>query len=161
MNALLTYLKHLRDIKESGIASSERSFYPALDTLFNAIGASLTPKVLAIHEISDQGSGRPDYALQVDGTHDLRAVIEAKPATIDVTVIMQSAQVRRYLSAYNLCLVVNLRDFALVRMGRNHQVELIMRYTLANDERTFWRTSPEILAKQHNDGLTDFHQRGW
>ena len=156
MNVLLTYLNRVREIKESGIASLERSYYPALDTLFNTLGASLSPKVLAIHDISDQGSGHPDYALQVDGTHDLRAVIEAKPANIDVTVIMQSDQVRRYLSAYNLCLVVNLRDFALVHMGRNDQVELIMRYPLATDERTFWRTTPEILAKQHNDGLADF-----
>src|SRR6266566_3070959 len=156
MNVLLTYLNRVRDIKESGIASLERSYYPALDTLFNTLGATLSPKVLAIHDISDQGSGHPDYALQVDGTHDLRAVIEAKPANIDVTVIMQSDQVRRYLSAYNLCLVVNLRDFALIRMGRNNHVELIMRYPLASDEKTFWQISPEILAKQHNNGLTDF-----
>ncbi len=156
MNALLTYLKRLHEIKESGIATSERSYYPALDTLFNTIGANLSPKVLTIHDISDQGSGHPDYALQVDSTHDLRAVIEAKPTDVDVTVIMQSKQVRDYLAGYNLCLVVNLRDFALVQMGRNNQVELIMRYPLAADERTFWRTSPEILAKLHNDGLTDF-----
>jgi hypothetical protein len=31
-----------------------------------------------------------------------------------------------------------------------------MRYTLATDEETFWRTLPETLAKHHNDGLTDF-----
>src|SRR6266702_5934125 len=117
MSVLLTYLKRLHEIKESGIASLERSYYPALDTLFNTLGATLSPKVLAIHDISDQGSGHPDYALQVDGTHDLRAVIEAKPANIDVTVIMQSDQVRRY--------------------------------PLTTDERTFWRTTPEILAKQH------------
>jgi Type ISP C-terminal specificity domain/N-6 DNA Methylase len=156
MNALLTYLKRLHDIKESGIATSERSYYPALDTLFNTIGANLSPKVLAIHDISDQGSGHPDYALQVDGTHDLRAVIEAKPTDVDVTVIMQSKQVRGYLAGYNLCLVVNLRDFALVQMGRNNQVKLIMRYPLTADERMFWRTSPENLAKLHNDGLADF-----
>lgn len=156
MHTLLTYLKRLHEVKDSGIGTSERSYYPALDTLFNTIGGNLTPKILAIHDISDQGSGHPDYALQVDGTHDLRAVIEAKPANIDVTVIMQSEQVRTYLSGYNLCLVVNLRDFALVRMGRNNQVELIMRYTLSSDERTFWHTSPEILAAQHINGLTDF-----
>ena len=156
MNALLIYLKRLRDIKESGIATLERSYYSALDTLFNTIGANLSPKVLAIHDISDQGSGHPDYALQVDGTHDLRAVIEAKPTDVDVTVIMQSKQVRGYLAGYNLCLVVNFRDFALVQMGKNNRVELIMRYPLTADERTFWRTSPENLAKLHNDGLTDF-----
>src|ERR1700730_10644633 len=98
MHTLLTYLKRIHDIKESGIASTERSYYPALDTLFNTIGTALSPKVLAIHDISDQGSGHPDYALQVEGTHDLRAVVELKPANVDVTVIMQSEQVRRYLA---------------------------------------------------------------
>lgn len=156
MKALLTYLKHIRDIKESGIASVERSYYPPLDALFNTLGTTLTPRVLAVHDINDQGAGHPDYALQVASTRDLRAVVEVKPANYDVNVIIQSEQVRRYLRGYNLCLVVNLRDFALVSMGRNNQLETIMRYTLAPDERTFWRTSPEVLAKRHNEGLTDF-----
>src|SRR5260221_5668364 len=156
MTALSTYLKHLHLIKESGIASNERSYYPALDTLFNTIGATLSPKVVAIHDISDQGSGHPDYALQVDGTYDIRAVVEAKPAAVEVNEIMQSDQVRRYLLGYSIRLVVNLYDFALVQIGRNNQVETIMRYTLAVDEKTFWRTSPETLARLHNDGLTDF-----
>jgi hypothetical protein len=50
MSLLLTYLTRVRDIKESGIASVERSYYPALDTLFNTLGATLSPKVLAIHD---------------------------------------------------------------------------------------------------------------
>src|SRR6266699_6151751 len=122
MSVLLTYLNRVREIKESGIASLERSYYPALDTLFNTLGATLSPKVLAIHDISDQGSGHPDYALQVDGTYDIRAVVEAKPAAVEVNEIMQSDQVRRYLLGYSICLVVNLRDFALVQIGRNNQV---------------------------------------
>jgi hypothetical protein len=156
MAAVLTYLKHVRIIRESGIASDERSYYPALDGLFNAVGMTLTPKVVAIHDIADQGAGHPDYALQVEQTKDIRAAIEVKPPSDEVEVIMQSEQVRRYLEHYSLTLVTNLRDFALVRFGRNRQVEIIMRYTLAADEATFWRTSSETLARQHQEGLLDF-----
>ncbi len=156
MTALLTYLKNIRRIKESGIATDERSYYPALATLLDTVGATLTPKVVAIHDITSQDSGHPDYALQVENTHDICAVIEAKPASVETTVIMHLDQVRRYLKGYSLCLITNLRDFVLVRFGRNNQVEPIMRYTLATDEETFWRTLPETLAKHHNDGLTDF-----
>src|SRR5579859_1921989 len=122
MAAVLTYLKHLQAIRESNLASKERSYYPALDGLFNAVGATLTPKVVAIHDIADQGAGHPDYALQVEQTKDIRAAIEVKPASADVEVIMQSEQVKRYLNRYSLTLVTNLRDFVLVRLGDDNHV---------------------------------------
>lgn len=156
MAAVLTYLKHLQIIRESGIASNERSYYPALDGLFNAVGVTLTPKVVAIHDIADQGAGHPDYALQVEQTKDLRAAIEVKPTSTDIEDLMQSEQVRRYLKQYSLTMVTNLRDFALVRLGEDKQVASILRYPLAPDEATFWRTTPEALARQHQEGLTDF-----
>jgi hypothetical protein len=92
MIALLTYLKNIRRIKESGIATDERSYYPALATLLDTVGATLTPKVVAIHDITSQDSGHPDYALQVENTHDIRAVIEAKPAKKDVTEIISQTK---------------------------------------------------------------------
>src|SRR5579859_4326722 len=156
MAAVLTYLKHLQAIRESNLASKERSYYPALDGLFNAVGATLTPKVIAIHDIADQGAGHPDYAIQVEQTKDVRAAIEVKSTSSEVEAIMQSDQVKRYLKQYSLTLVTNLRDFALVRLGRNSQVEIIMRYTLAGDEATFWHTSAEALNHQHQEGLLDF-----
>src|SRR5579885_601389 len=130
MAAVLTYLKHLQIIHESAIASDERSYYPALDSLFNAVGVTLTPKVVAIHDIANQGAGHPDYAIQVEQTKDIRAAVEVKPTSDEVEEIMQSSQVKRYLGRYSLTLVTNLRDFALVRFGGNNQAEIIMRYTL-------------------------------
>jgi hypothetical protein len=156
MAAVLTYLKHLQVIHESSLASKERSYYPALDVLFNTVGVTLTPKVNAIHDIADQGAGHPDYALQVEQTKDIRAAIEVKSTSEEVEDIMQSGQVKRYLGHYSLTLVTNLRDFALVRLGRNNQVEIIMRYSLAIDEATFWRTTSDTLARQHQDGLLEF-----
>ena len=154
MAAVLTYLRHLQTTHQSGIASNERSYYPALDVLFNAVGVTLSPKVVAIHDIADQGAGHPDYALQVEQTKDIRAAIEVKPASADVEVTMQSEQVKRYLKRYSLTIVTNLWDFALVRLGDDNQVAPILRYPLAPDEAMFWRTSPETLARRHQEGLT-------
>lgn len=156
MAELSEYLNKVRLIKGSTLASEERSYYPALDTLFNAVGSSLAPRVIAIHDIADAGAGHPDYALQVETTRDPRAVVEAKPADTDVAVIARSAQVRRYLGGYGLCLVTNLRDFALTRLDRSGQVETLMRYTLAESEAAFWKTPTATLAREHDAGLRDF-----
>jgi len=117
--ALTKYLDHVRMIKGSNIASNERSYYPALDTLFNAVGATLNPRVVAIHDVADAGAGHPDYALQVQTTRDLRAAVEVKPASANVDDVAKSAQVLRYLRQYGICLVTNLRDFTLVRLAPN------------------------------------------
>ena len=46
MHPLETYLQELRDIRSSGAATDETSFYPALANLFNQIGKDLKPGVL-------------------------------------------------------------------------------------------------------------------
>jgi hypothetical protein len=77
---LSTYLGNLRLIQGSGIASDERSYYPALDALLRASGDELAPKVVPIHDVADRGAGHPDYVLQVETTRDTRAAVEVKPA---------------------------------------------------------------------------------
>lgn len=134
MTALSTYLGKIRMIQGSGLASDERSYYPALDALFQEVGAGLNPRVGPIHDVADQGAGHPDYVLQVETTKDTRASVEAKPAFMEVDVISQSQQVKRYLDHYGLCLVTNLRAFALVRKTKNGTAETFMRYTLAPTE---------------------------
>src|SRR5260221_6831586 len=156
MSLLADYLNHVRLVKASGLASDERSYYPALDALFNVPGAMLAPKVIAIHDVRDVGAGHPDYLLQVETTHDTRAAIEAKPASADVNAIMRSEQVRRYLRQYGLCLVTNLRHFSLARVARNNQVVEIMRYELAASEDDFWNTPFRALVSRHDDGMPDF-----
>ena len=102
----------------SGLATDERSYYPALAALFDAIGANLAPKVVAIHDVASRGAGHPDFVLQADTTHDTRAAIEAKPASYVLDDLIASRQVHQYVSHYGLCLVTNLREFALVRADR-------------------------------------------
>jgi hypothetical protein len=67
--------------------------------------------------------------------------------------------VRRYLDYYGLCLLTNLREFALVERaphGAATPPVPLMRYALAEDDHAFWTTPPEALARQHADGLRDF-----
>ena len=63
MTPLETYLSTLRDIRSSGEAVTETSYYPALSNLFNEVGKSLKPKVQCIFTIKNRGAGIPDGGL--------------------------------------------------------------------------------------------------
>ena len=128
MNPLETYLKDLRDIRSTGAAVAETSFYPALSNLLNEIGKSLKPKVRCVINIANRGAGLPDGGLftagQFQKASDARA--EARPAARagrlggqadrpkTVEKIARSEQVERYCAKYGLVLVTNLRDFLLL-----------------------------------------------
>ena len=61
--AVETYFADLGRIRASGGATGERSYYPALAGLLNAVGAALKPKVFCVGELADQGAGHPDFGL--------------------------------------------------------------------------------------------------
>ena len=61
--AVETYLTDLRRIRASGGATGERSYYPALSTLLNAVGTTLKPKAFCVAELAAQGAGHPDFGL--------------------------------------------------------------------------------------------------
>ena len=91
--AVEEYFSDLRRIRASGGATSEKSFYPALTNLLNAVGSSLRPQVFCVGELADQGAGHPDFGLytrrQVQkgkpskGQIPERGVVEVKPAGDD------------------------------------------------------------------------------
>ena len=62
-SAVEEYLNDLRRIRASGGATSERSYYPPLTNLLNAIGGMLKPKVFCVGELAEQGAGHPDLGL--------------------------------------------------------------------------------------------------
>jgi hypothetical protein len=155
-DALKRYLEQVRYIRGSNLATNERSYYPALDVLFNSIGEALNPQVLAIHDVADAGAGHPDFTLQVKMTGDLRAVVEAKGALANVDEIAESEQVRRYLNRYNLCLVTNLHDFTLVRLGSGGQIEELMRKRIGATQANFWREPIDALVETFGEEMTDF-----
>ena len=118
------YFADLRRVRASGGATGERSTYPALANLLNAIGATLRPKVFCVTELADQGAGHPDIGLyaarQVQRGHPRagqtpeRGVVEVKPADEDTWLTADSAQVSRYWRRYRLVLVTNTCDFVLL-----------------------------------------------
>ena len=61
--AVETYFTDLRRIRASGGATGERSYYSALSTLLNALGAILKPKTFCVAELAAQGAGHPDFGL--------------------------------------------------------------------------------------------------
>jgi hypothetical protein len=90
-NPLEDYLRELRDIRRSGSAVPETSYYPALIALLDAVGATLKPKVRCVAHPS-HGAGIPDIGLftpdqfqkasaqePLPGTKASRGVVEAKP----------------------------------------------------------------------------------
>ena len=61
--AVQAYLEDLRRLRASGGATGERSTYPPLTALLNAVGAVLKPKVFCVSELADHGAGHPDLGL--------------------------------------------------------------------------------------------------
>ena len=118
------YFESLRQVRASGGATGERSTYPALSSLLNAVGATLKPKVSCIVEMAEQGVGHPDiglYAarqLRIGQSHQGQVpecgVVEVKPASDDAWLTADGDQVSRYWGKYRLVLVTNTRDFVLV-----------------------------------------------
>ena len=118
------YLDDLRRIRASGGASGERSYYPPLNNLFDAVGKTLKPKVYCVGELAQQGAGHPDFGLYAakqlqrgrlrEGQIPECGVVEVKPAGDDAWLTADSAQVSRYWTRYRLVLVTNTRDFVLL-----------------------------------------------
>ena len=126
MTEVEAYFEDLRRIRGSGGGTDERSYYPALRTLLNAVGQTLRPKVFSVVELAQQGAGHPDLGLyaakQVQKGQPRKGqaqlpecgVVEVKPAGDDAWLTADSAQVSKYWGLYRLVLVTNTRDFVLL-----------------------------------------------
>ncbi len=123
-DAVEHYLGDLRRIRASGGATGERSYYPPLNNLLAAVGATLKPKVYCVGELAQQGAGHPDFGLYAarqvqrgsprEGQLPECGVVEVKPADDDAWLTADSDQVSRYWNKYRLVLVTNTRDFVLL-----------------------------------------------
>ena len=122
--AIEEYLADLSRIRATGGGTDERSYYPPLTNLLNAVGGSLRPKVFCVSELAQQGAGHPDLGLYAakqvqrgrprEGQVPEGGVVEVKPANDDAWLTAESAQVSRYWERYRLVLVTNTRDFVLL-----------------------------------------------
>ena len=124
VSAVEDYLTDLRKIRASGGETGERSYYPPLTNLLNAVGSTLKPKVFCISELAQQGAGHPDIGLYAakqvqkgkprQGQIPECGVLEVKSAGDDAWLTVGSDQVSKYWSKYRLVLVTNTRDFVLL-----------------------------------------------
>ncbi len=140
--AVLRYFRAVADVRDSGGGTAERSYYPALENLLNAVGDTLDPKVRCVTELADMGAGHPDMGLysarQLRKGEDRplpeRGVVEVKPPSRDAPETAAGEQVRHYRGLYGLVLVTNLREFLLQEEGENGERRTLESFTLAASE---------------------------
>jgi hypothetical protein len=124
------YLERLAEIRSTGGATNETSYYSALERLLNDVGAALRPQVICNGQLRNQGAGHPDFGLysrqqctrgqprEGQGEIPERGVIEVKGLNDDTWQTASSLQVTNYFDRYRLVLVTNYRDFRLI--GEDH-----------------------------------------
>ena len=169
--AVETYLTDLRRIRASGGATGERSYYPALSALLNAVGATLKPKAFCVAELAAQGAGHPDFGLYTakqvqrgqpkEGQVPERGVVEVKSASDDAWLTAASAQVSRYWERYRLVLVTNTRDFVLVGEDADGHPTTLETFRLAPTAEDFARRleTPRTFARDIGAGLGEYLSR--
>ena len=162
------YLADLRRVRASGGATAERSTYAALANLFDAIGATLRPKVFCVPELADQGAGHPDYGLYAAGQVQRgtprrgqvpeHGVVEVKPAGDDAFQTAESSEVSDYWERYRLVLVTNTRDFVLVGEDPNGQPVKLETYRMAETQEDFedLLTRPRAAARAVGAGFGEY-----
>ena len=165
------YFADLRRVRASGGATGERSAYPALSNLLNAVGGTLKPKVFCVVEMADQGAGHPDFGLYAakqvqkgqprEGQLPECGVVEVKPADDDAWLTAESAQVSRYWSKYRLVLVTNTRDFVLLGEDAAGNPAKLETFRLADSADAFESRlqTPRAFAKDVGAALGEYLSR--
>jgi hypothetical protein len=127
-----SYLAKLAEIRASGHATDETSFYPAIEELLSEIGNRMKPRVKPVLQLKNRGAGLPDgglftqdqlkkSALPEDFTVQPpnRGVVEVKGLAEETGKTVQSEQVKKYLRAYGQVLLTNYREFRVVVLGKD------------------------------------------
>ena len=166
-NAVEEYLTDLRRIRASGGATGERSSYPALAKLLDAVGRTLKPKVFCVADMADQGAGHPDFGLysqrQIQrgvprkGQAPERGVVEVKAAGDNMQETFRE-QVERYGERYRLVLATNQREFRLVAVEASGAASTLESFSLAGTEGGFARKleHPRAFARESGAALGEY-----
>jgi hypothetical protein len=121
----------MSEIRRTGSAVKETSFYGTLENLFNEVGKDLKPKVRCVINLQNRGGGIPDGGFFTPNqfqkqSHELvkgqlpeRGCIEIKSTSESVDKIAESEQVTKYLNTYRQVLVTNYCDFLLIILDEN------------------------------------------
>jgi hypothetical protein len=174
MNPLETCLKELSEIRSSGAAVKETSYYGPLANLLNEIGKTLKPKVKCIINLQNVGAGLPDGGLftqeqfqkvgdqePMAGQMPARGVIEVKSTGDDAWVTADGEQVTRYWGRYRLVLVTNYRDFVLVGQDFTGKPVKLETYRLAESKAAFWEAAahPRRTVQEHGERFIEYLKR--
>ena len=174
MNPLEVFLREIRDIRATGAAMAETSFYPSLATLFNTIGKTLKPKVRCVMMLANRGAGMPDGGMFTadqfrkasdhsprEGQLPARGALEVKPPAMAIEETIRSEQIRRYIDGYGLVLVTNLREFQLLGRDAQGNPLLLEKITLAPDEASFWALAahPQKAADEKGESFCEYISR--
>ena len=163
-SAICSYLQRMAQIRSTGGATSETSYYSALENLLNELGDNLDPKVICNGQLRDQGAGHPDFGLynkkqcskgvpkSGQGEIPERGVIEVKPLSDQSWQTAKGEQATKYFNLYGLVLVTNYREFRLI--GKDGGGNPVVRefFSLADDEPTFWSMAAHPAKSTHERG---------
>ena len=165
------YFARLRDERGLGAGTKERSYYPALADLLNALGQDLKPKVICLSDLANTGAGHPDFGLyaanQVQkgeprkGQLPERGVIEMKGVADETWLTADSKQVSKYFGAYRLVIVSNLRDFLIIGEGPNGEATKLEGFRLAPNAKAFWNmvATPQKSAEHIGRAFGEYLKR--
>jgi hypothetical protein len=165
------YLIRMADIRGTGGATKETSYYSALENLLNHFGEQLKPKVICNGQLRNDGAGNPDFGLysrsQIQkgeprkGQKPERGVIEVKGLAEHTWQTADSAQATKYFDHYRLVLITNYREFRLIGEDASGNATELDKYTLAVDEAAFWAmtSNASATAATHATHLSEFIQR--
>ncbi len=153
---VLSYLEAMRDVRATGKATAEQSYKSKLESLLTAIGKEFEPELHATMELKGEGAGRPDLGIFEKKSGNLRLVVEVKGPKETLYDIASGDQVSKYWKRYGFVLVTNLREFVLVARDVTGKASIEARYQISPTAEEFAKAKPSALAKEHEQGLTDF-----
>jgi hypothetical protein len=165
------YLLRMGEIRGTGGATKETSYYAALENLLNHFGRHLKPVVICNSQLHNEGAGNPDFGLytknQIQGGEPRkgqmpeRGVIEVKGLADQTWQTAKSPQATKYFDLYRLVLITNYREFRLIGEDKSGKAIELDRYTIAKDEATFWDMTAHSgpAAQAHAVHLDEFLRR--
>jgi hypothetical protein len=165
------YLVRMGEIRGTGGATKETSYYSALENLLNQFGHTLRPMVICNGQLRNEGAGNPDFGLytknQIQGGEPRkgqmpeRGVVEVKGLVDKTWQTAKSAQATKYFNLYRLVLITNYREFRLIGEDTEGKAIELDQYTIADDEAAFWKMTahPGPAAHSHAVHLDEFLRR--
>ena len=169
-----SYLAKLAEIRASGHATDETSYYPALEALLAEIGKRLKPRVSPVLQLKNRGADHPDgglftqdqlrknaapddFAIQPPN----RGAVEVKGLADELSHTIQSEQVKKYLGLYGQVLLTNYREFRVVTTGEDGKPRALETLTLAKNEAAFWALAahPRKSSGEFGQTLEEFLTR--